>query len=569
MRLSVDLGPEIAFTDGGLQNVLAISPDGRHLAFTAPGPDGVMRLAMRLLDQSRSTLLEGTENAQGPFFSPDSQWIGFFADEKLKKISTRGGAPVILSDAPGPRGASWGDDGNIIAALALGNDGLSRIPAAGGMPKKIRETTTAKRSIHRWPQVLPGSRWVLFTSYQLSDHPDDASIVILSLTTGETKTIARGYFGRILPSGHLVFVRQNTLFAAPLDVANWTVTATPQPVLEDVSGAAYSGARNFDFSQDGVFIYLSGTVGGHQIISSLDGSNHLQRLLAEPGQYYHPRFSPDGKRLAYAVATGHGMEIWVEDLDRGTASPISLLPGRSWWPIWTADATRIVFSSGNGSRHDIFSVRADGMGEIQPLANDDVQGIPRSFSPDDKLLLFDNTKEITSGNEIWIASLTGDTEHLRIRSATRLLDAATPVADAQFSPDGRWIAYVSAELGSTEVFVRSSAGQRGRWQISTGGGHFPIWSRNGRDLFFLGLDQRIRVVNYRAGEKSFVPSTPRLWSNVRVADLGVNSSYDLAPDGKRFVAVLRSGNAGEAEPDARLTVMVNFFDQLRAIFERN
>jgi serine/threonine-protein kinase len=158
MRVSVDLGPEVALANVGFQNVLAISPDGRRLVFTARRTDGILQLAARMLDQGGVTL-SGTEGAQGPFFSPDGEWIGFFADEKLKKLSVHGGAPIIVSNAPGPRGASWGDDGNIIAALSLGRDGLSRIPAGGGAPTAVSEVNGRVKKRHRWPQVLPGSRW--------------------------------------------------------------------------------------------------------------------------------------------------------------------------------------------------------------------------------------------------------------------------------------------------------------------------------------------------------------------------------------------------------------------------
>jgi serine/threonine-protein kinase len=552
MRLSIELGPEIALTTSGFQSAFAVSPDGRRLVYTSRGADGVIRLATRLLDQNRSTILSGTENAQGPFFSPDSEWIAFFADDKLKKISVRGGAPVILCDAPGPRGASWGDDGNIIAALSLRR--LFRIPAVGGTPTPI--TQAEGPTSHRWPQVLPGSQFVLFNAYRGGDNPENASIEVLSFKTGKRTTVEHGYFPRYLPSGYLVFVRENSLFVAPFDVGRLVVTVAPQPMIDDVSGATYTGARNFDFSQNGIFVYLSGTAGANEVISWLDGSGKLQPLHPEVGRYYHPRLSPDGKRLAFTVATGRGMEIWVQDLDRGTVSRRSLLPGRNWWPLWTADGNGIVFSSSKGSRYEMYWVRADGSGEAVPLTGEQGEGVPRSFSPGSKRLAFDKL------NEIWTAPWEGGSEHPRLGAGTRFLDAATPIPEAQFSPDGRWIAYTSAELGTTDVFVRPFPGPGGRWQISTGGGRFPIWSRNGRDLFFLGIDQRIRIVSYRASGNSFFPGTLRLWSNILVADLGVNSSYDLAPDGKHVAVVLRSED-GEANSNPRLTVVVNFFEELR------
>jgi serine/threonine-protein kinase len=553
MRLSVELDADIPLARDGFQNVLAITPDGRRLVFTTRGADGVTRLAARVLDQGRSTVLGGTEHAEGPFFSPDSEWVGFFADGKLKKISTRGGAPVTLSDAPGPRGASWGDDGNIIAALSLGR--LSRIPAAGGRSTPVPEASNPNES-DRWPQVLPGSQAVLFNAYQPGEDPENARIEILSFATGTRKTVARGYFPRYLRSGHLVFVRQNTLFAARFDLSRLELRGTPQPMLDEISGGTRSGARHLDFSDSGTLVCLSGTERIHELIAWLDGDGNVQPLHAEAGEYYQPRFSPDGKHLAFATATAHGVEIWVQDLDRGTASPRSFMPGRSWWPLWTPDGDRILFQSENESGRGMYWIRADGSREAQPLVKTNA-GVPRSISPDGKRIAFD------TGNEIWIAPIEADAEHPRLGTGTKFLDAATPIPEVQFSADGRWIAYVSAELGSSDVFVQPYPGSGGRWQISNGGGRFPIWSRNGHELFFLGLDQRIRALEYTVDGNSFSPGKPRVWSEKRVADLGVNSAYDLAPDGKRFAVILNAEQTGESSRRANVTVLVNFPDELR------
>jgi serine/threonine-protein kinase len=554
MRLSVELDPDVPLAKDGFQNVLAIAPDDRRLVFTTRGADGVTKLATRILDQDRSTVLSGTEHAEGPFFSPDGDWIGFFADGKLKKISVRGGTPVSLSDAPGSRGASWGEDGNIIAALSLGT--LSRIPAAGG-----RFTPVAKAShpngADRWPQVLPGGQAVLFNSYQSGEDPENARIEILSFATGTRKTVARGYFPRYLRSGHLVFVRQNTLFAAPFDLRRLELRGTPQPMLDEISGGTKSGARHLDVSNSGTLVYLSGTERIHEVIAWLDGDGQVRPLHPEAGEYYQPRFSPEGKHLAFATATAHGMEIWVQDLNRGTASRRTFLPGRSWWPLWMPHGDRILFTSDNENRTRLYSVRADGSGQAQPLPETNAREVPRSISPDGKRLAFDIE------SEIWIAPIEGDAEHPRLGAGTKFLDAATPIPEAQFSPDGRWIAYVSAELGSSDVFVQPYPGTGGRWQISNGGGRFPIWSENGHELFFLGPDHRIRAVEYTVDGHSFSPGKPRVWSETRVADLGVNSAYDLAPDGKRFAAILNADQAGESNQRANVTVLVNFPDQLR------
>jgi Tol biopolymer transport system component len=247
----------------------------------------------------------------------------------------------------------------------------------------------------------------------------------------------------------------------------------------------------------------------------------------------------------------------VQDLDRGTASPRSFLPGRSWWPVWTPHGDRILFASDNENGGRLYSVRADGAGQAQQLPDTNAREVPRSISHDGNWLAFD------TGSEIWIAPIEGDAEHPRLGAGTKFVDAATPIPEAQFSPDSRWIAYVSAELGSSDVFVRPYPDSGGRWQTSNGGGRFPIWSQNGHELFFLGPDHRIRAVEYTVDGHSFSPGKPRVWSETRVADLGVNSAYDLAPDGKRFAAILNAAPAGESNRRANVTVLVNFPDELR------
>ena len=554
MRLSVELDPDVPLAKDGFQNVLAIAPDDRRLVFTTRGADGVTKLAMRMLDQDHSTVLSGTDHAEGPFFSPDGEWIGFFADGKLKKISVRGGTPVSLSDAAGSRGASWGEDGNIIAALSLGT--LSRITAAGGRFTPVAEASHPNEA-DRWPQVLPGGQAVLFNSYQPGEDPENARIEILSFATGARKTVARGYFPRYLRSGHLVFVRQNTLFAAPFDLGRLELRGPPQPMLDEISGGTTSGARHLDVSNSGTLVYLSGTERIHEVIAWLDSDGKVQPLHPEAGEYYQPRFSPDGKHLAFATATAHGIEIWVQDLDRGTASPRTFLPGRSWWPLWMPQGDRILFTSDNENRRRLYTVRADGSGQAKPLPETSARKVPRSISPDGKRLAFDTE------SEIWIAPIEGDAEHPRLGAGTKFFDAATPIPEVQFSPDGRWIAYVSGEFGSSDVFVQPYPGTGGRWQISNGGGRFPIWSENGHELFFLGPDHRIRAVEYTVDGHPFSPGKPRVWSETRVADLGVNSAYDLAPDGKRFAAILNADQAGESNRRANVTVLVNFADELR------
>jgi len=557
--------------EGGSQ--LALSPDGTRIAVIEHYTADNYRLATRRLDQSEFTPLSGTEGANMPFFSPDDRWIGFFADGKLKKISVEGGSAVTLCDASDPKGASWGDDENILAAFNRGTTGLVRVPSGGGAPMLVTEPSKERAERQLYPQVLPGSQAVLFTSAG-GDSFFNANIDVASFKTGQRKTVLRGgFFGRYLPAlngtGYLVYLRQNTLFAAPFDLGTLAVTGAPQPLLEDVIYSRYFGAGNFDFSRTGTFVYVSskGQVPATSIFL-LDSAGKTEPLHLTPGFYMTPRFSPDGKRLAFGMGPDGHREI-VHELERGVTSRVTSLLGVSIWPVWTPDGKNIVFPT-QGASQGMYWVRADGAGDAQRLT-DGKSGFasPGSFSPDGTRLAYSQTRGDSRG-EIWTATVEGDRDQgapgvrlgkpeLFLRSASSLSAQIEPV----FSPDGRWLAYVSDETGTREVYVRPFPGPGSRSQISTGGGMVPIWSRAARELFFLTPDRRIAVAGYTSTGDSFVASKPQVWSEKRLPEVPPFSfSIDLAPDGKRFAVVLFADGTAEPKPLTRVTILQNFFDEV-------
>ena len=577
IRLNAEIAPDTPLARvepiGGIGgNMLALSPDGARLALTLRGADGRVRLYSRLLNQSQVTRLAGTENAYSPFFSPAGDWIGFFADGKLKKIAVEGGAAVTLCDAPTGIGGSWGDDGNIIAALSpIGV--LSRVPSAGGTPVPVTKLNSGEVT-HRWPQVLPGSQAVLFTSgTRTGAGYDDANIDVMSLKTGERKTIQRGGFSaRYLAdatgsngTGHLFYLRQTTLFAVPFDPRHLASTGTPAPILEDVSSTAAAGG-DFAFAQNGTLIYVSGKVSRAEwSISWVDSSGKTPPLYAPPGQYANPRFSPDGKRLAFSLNSGKGTDIWVKDLDRDTPSRLSFVPGGNVFPVWTPDGKNIVFRSNNRAAPGLYGVRSDGSSEAKRLTEGKPPEFPYSFSPDGKRLAI-----FQDGNgdspDIFTMPVEGDPGPgtLGVRLGKAELFLGTPFMEVYpaFSPDGRWLAYASDESGNSEVYVRPFPGPGGRWQVSTGGGRFPLWSRDGRELLFETLDQHVMAVSYTAKGGSFAAGKPRVWTETRLRNAGLLPNYDLAPDGKRLAAMV-AGDASSDKPPTHLTFLLNFFDELR------
>lgn len=578
MRLNVETAPDtpltrvdVGSTFGG--NMLALSPDGARLALTLRSADGKVRLHVRLLNQDKVTPLAGTENADSPFFSPAGDWIGFFAEGKLKKIAVAGGAAVTLCDAPSGRGGSWGDDGNIIAALNSSSV-LSRISSGGGTPIPVTQLSTGEVT-HRWPQVLPGSQAVLFTaSAQLSASGyDDAKIDVMLLRNGERKTIQQGgFYARYLSSatgqngtGHLVYLRQSTLYAAPFHPGRLASMGVPVAILEDVSSTLAAGG-DYAFAQNGVFVYLSGKESqAVWPISWVDHSGRTQALHAPPGQYSSPRFSPDGKRLVFSMRTGNGADIWVKDVDRDTPSRLSFLPGVNLEPVWSPDGKNIVFSSSNPAAPGLYAVRSDGSGEARLIAAGKGGQTPSSFSPNGKHLAI---SQIGHGGtrDIFTIPVEADSgpDALGIRLGKAELLVGTPFVDIYpvFSPDGRWLAYVSNESGTFEVYVRPFPGPGGRWQVSTGGGRLPQWSRAARELLFESLDQHVMVVAYTAKGNSFAAGKPRVWTETRLRSTALSSNYDLAPDGKRLVAFV-ADETNRDKPPTHLTILLHFFDELR------
>jgi Tol biopolymer transport system component len=576
IRLNVEIAPDTPLARvepilGVGENMFALSPDGARLALTLRGADGKVRLYSRLLNQSQVTRLAGTENAYSPFFSPAGDWIGFFADGKLKKIAVEGGAAVALCDAGAGFGGSWGDDGNIIAALGP-TEVLSRIPSASGTPVPVTKLNSGEVT-HRWPQVLPGSQAVLFTSgTQTGAGYDNANIDVISLKTGERKTIERGGFSaRYLAdatgsngAGHLFYLYQATLFAVPFDPGRLASTGSPAPVLEDVSSTGAAGG-DFALAQNGTLVYLSGKASRAEWpISWVDSSGKTELLYAPPGQYSNLRFSPDGKRLAFSIRSDKGTDIWVKDLDREIPSRLSFLPNGNLFPVWTPDGKYIVFRSNDRAAPGLYAIRTDGSGEAKRLTEGKPAEFPYSFSPDGKRLAI-----FRDGNADSVDIFTMPVEidpgpganGVRLGKAELFLGTPFTEIFPVFSPDGRWLAYVSDESGNSEVYVRPFPGPGGRWQVSTGGGRFPLWSRDGRELLFETLDLRVMAVSYTAKGHSFAAGKPRVWTETRLRNAAF-SNYDVAPDGKRLAALV-ADNPSVEKPLTHLTFVLNFFDELR------
>jgi serine/threonine-protein kinase len=441
------------------------------------------------MDQPKAVELAGTGEAYAPFFSPDGQWLVFFAQGKLKKISVEGGSAVALCDAPLGRGGSWGEDGTIIACLS-NNSSLSRIPSAGGAPALVTQLALGQGEVtQRWPQILPGGKAVLFTSHTSTAGFDGANIEVITLADHRRKTLQRGgTFGRYLPAsqgtGHLVYINKGTLFAVPFDPEKLEVRGTPSPVLEEVAYSTTFGFAQFDFSRNGTLVYRSGGASQADLVTVqwLDAAGQTEPLLAKPGVYERPRLSPDGQRLAFS----DGSDIWVYEARRDILTRLTFGGANELVPVWSPDGRYIVFS-GVGS---IWWVRSDGGGKPQLLIQGKNPLYPFSFAPDGKRLLYNETNPAT-GYDMWTTPIESDGAGLRAGKPEIFLQTPADERNGTFSSDGHWLAYASNESGKYEVYVRAFPDKGSKWQISNAGGTYPMWSRDGQELFFRADDNRI------------------------------------------------------------------------------
>jgi len=571
--IDADLGPD-ALGSWYFSAPVAIAPDGGRIVYPVRS-EGKHMLASRLLDKPNATVIAGTEDATDPFFSPDSRSLGFFADGKLKRVALDGGAAVVLAEASNPRGASWGDDGSIVAALS-NNQGLWRIPAAGGAPQPLTKLE-GEEVTHRWPQAMPGGKSVLFTaSKSLSDY-EGASIEMLDLKSGARRVVRQSaYFGRYYGTGHLLYVHEGTLIALPVDGATLRARGDSFNVLADLASSSTTGAGQFSVSQTGIFVYQSGKPQAESWeIAQLDGSGASapQPRLSKQGAYFTPRYSPDGRRLALAIET-KGVDAYSYDFASDVLTRLTFSGGLTYHMVWMPDGKHLVVQSSGyaavagrpgGGQHAFLWVRADGAGDAQILleSKDGIQ--PESISPDGRYLAY---QQLTHSNfDSWIVPLDlSDPE--RPKAGTPEAFAQTPANEIQpaFSPDGRFVAYASDETGAYEVYVRPfppSTGS-GKWQISSGGGRMPVWANDRKSLLFQNADNRIMVVSYTVNGSSFQQSNPRTWIERYLLNptTVTDRNFDLSPDGKHIEVILPPSDE-ERKLARRVVFLFNFFDELK------
>ncbi len=567
VRVSVELDAggslAIAFTPNtGAAAVL--SNDGRTLAFVARRGGGAPQLWLRRLDQLQATPLAGTDNAHEPFWSPDGQWVGFFANGRLEKISLSGGPAVVLCDAPDPRGGTWADDGTIaFTASSVNGASLQRVSSGGGQPEPLISLALGEVT-QRWPQWLPGGKAILFTSHSTTGAKyDDANIVVQTLPDGP-RTIVRhgGYYGRYVSSGHVIYVQGGTLFAVRFDLKRLEAQGQPVQAIENIAAGPVTAGAQVGVSNNGTLVYTGEGASVAAPVDWMDRDGKITPLRAAAAAWSNPRFSPDGNRLAIEIADGKQAHVWVYERGREILARLTLGSGMEERPVWTPDGRRIVFTGNPGkSTSNLYWQHADGTGESQRLTDSTNNQWPASWDPTGKFLAFTENNP-QRGYDVMILPMVGDdASGWRPGKATVFVSTPFDEQEPMFSPDGRWVAYTSNESGRADVQVRPFPGPGGKSQISSDGGEHPTWSRTRQELFYGAADGRIMIVPYAVAGDAFHAEKPRLWSEGRYGQQPGQRSFDLHPDGNRFVIRPDVANVKQNH----VTLIFNFGDELLRI----
>jgi serine/threonine-protein kinase len=547
--------------------LVAVSPDGTRVAYAA----GEGQVYLRSMAEMDAHAIAGTNlNVMSPFFSPDGQWIGFysFQDRTLKKISVSGGTPLTICKADPPYGVTW--DGDWIIFADQGTKGILRVSANGGQPEVL--VAVKPGEVFAAPQMLDSGRTVLFTvaSAQVGNlRWDQAQIAIQGVGSAERRVIMRGGSeGRYVPTGHLVYMLGGTLLAVPVDRGTLQVRGGPVPMIDGIRRGLTtygSPAGNFAFSPTGSLVYiLSATAADAPLrtlaLATRDGA--LQQLDVPPQPYNHPRVSPDGSELAVETDDGKDAIIWIYDLRRGGPLRRLTFGGRNKYPVWTRDGRRVTFQSDRDGDHGIFWQLADGTRPAERLSKPDslVQEFPEAWTPDGRTLSF----AVVPPFDARLFTLSTD------NGPPKPLSADLPALHAAFSPDGKWLAYASNEIGNRrEIFIQPFPPTGAKYQISTEGGTTPLWSPDGTQLYYYGPNQRLIAVDVRArptfttGKKVVLPIDAIFMAGIIFPE----TNYDLTPDGKHFVLVARADSASpdpNKPPKSQIEFVFNWFEELKA-----
>ena len=538
-RFSIDIVAGYAMS---ASRQMALSPDGSQLAYIG-AQEGIRAIYLRSMDQANTELLPGTEGADEIFFSHDSRWIGYFADGQVKKVPVTGGPSHAIGDFSNTLGGSWGSDGEIV----VGSEGvLFTVPENGGVPQPVtaRAIDASERN-HRNPQFLPDGKSILFGMGSTTSQ--EARIDVLSLETGEQKTILEGGRHHLYsPTGHLLFMRSDTLMAVSFDLNRLEPDGEPVPVLESVSGVP-GGSAHLALSQDGTLVYMSRTGKPKSSLVWLNREGALQYEETSQGVLTAPSLSPDGEFLAVSIAESDGADLWIYEIGRRIFSPLTF-DHESRWPVWTPDGKGIAFHT-HRTLQDLYWMPVDGSSEGELLITGTEGQVPGSWSSEGVLAYAEGPG---TARDIWV--IQPDQE----REPQGFLVTQFNERHAVFSPDGKWMALTSNQSGRDEVYVKPYATVGSMVQISTNGGAEPRWTMGGRELIYREANQWMAVPIQT--EPVLRASPPTLLFEHPYSHNTALHNYDVSEDGQQFVLV----TGGQPE-DLSFHVVLNWFEELKRL----
>jgi Tol biopolymer transport system component len=523
-----------------------LSPQGDRIVFCAHGPDSPRALWIRSLESFSAQRLEGTDGAINPFWSPDGRFIGFFANQKLYRIPATGGVPSVLAEAPNARGGSWGRNDIILFAPDI-QSSILQVSANGGKPVAATKVDVNKHTTHRWPVFLPdGKHFLYLATNHNGGRPEDNGVYFASLDGKDNRMLVPSDAGGDYASGYLLYHAGTALMAQPFDPASGKLAGEAVSVVERVRQDPGVWRTVFTVSQNGLLAYQPGSaeVAGSQL-AWVDRSGKQVGMVGERGPYMDPRISPDGKRLAVSIGDPQ-REIWICDLERGTRTRLTFSQAGAarLQPGWSPDGKTIVYTgsvlSVGGGKALLYSKPASGTGgETLTQGNDSSGGgyFYGSWSPDGKLFVY--LKRFgPSDNTVYARPASGGEEF-------KVVGPASPRANVIFyriSPNGRWIAYVSDESGRDEVYLAPFPRGEGKWQVTSGGGDFPSWRGDSKEIYFLSVNSISMLACSIAEKGNELEIGPQqALFTAHFAALG--TFFDAAADGKRFILNLAGDDA--------------------------
>jgi len=522
-----------------------ISPDGRTLAFVVTGR-GQRLLYVRPLASLEAQALPGTEDARSPFWSPDNRFLGFFSNNKLKKVEVGGGPVQTLCDAQSAYGGTWNADGIIL--ISLDTKGINRVSAGGGTPTPVLTFDESRKELAQaWPVFLPDGRHFLYQSW--SGRSDDSVIFVAALDGSDRKLLLKADSNPVYAApGYLLFARASILTAQTFDARTLQLSGDPFPVAEQI-GYDYSNSySNVSVSQNGAMVYLRGSVSNRQLVW-FDRSGKQQETVGPSGEINDIVLSRDGKRLAMQRLDQGNSDIWLMDLARGVPSRFTFDATSEDNPVWSPDGSQIVFSSSTANADvnlNLYRKVSNGVGTQELLLKSDITKESTDWSSDGRFIVFQAYDPKTDA-DIWILPLFGDGRPYPF------LQTQFTESQAFFSPDGRWLAYTSNESGRTEVYVQTFPQTGGKWLISSGGGSQPHWRSDGKEIFYVSPDRTLMAVDVNTSS-TFETSAPKPLFETQVNGYNAPNRYVVTADGQRFLVNSPVGEVNQTP----ITVVLNW-----------